>query len=437
LAPTTTTTTLAPTTTTTTLDCGLDGCYEIVNLTTTTTTPAPTTTTTTEAPIVQCLDGLVIETLYIHTYGDLSRLPQTYAHPCSATIGVHTCNRAYFEIFGNGIYMGSSRLNNGDGVGGGLSTESGYYTCQDYNNTPAPLGGTGWDLLSRYDKTTLTKAQAEAIAAAGDGGTTINISYLYKGQSYGGDCAAPHDDVNWLRMTASNGDLIWNSCVIGNSITSFDVCNYTPLCLPSTRTYIFDGFTSYSAGTTSATINATTNDGTYTGEPCCVAFHIMASGDETVTAPAGWTTIVSKRTLLVKQVIMYKYYSSLPSSENVTIGFSGNVIKSVVRSIVKNTSTLTWVDGGEFAYSAQCPSNPFTPATCGEYIYITMKQSSTTPDPEEGANWWYINRGTTTDNGGWSFLAQSTESDHLASTIPSTNTIYPEAGSFWSVYRIH
>ena len=83
----TTTTTIAPTTTTTTT---------AVSTTTTTTVPITTTTTTTN-PIVRCLDGLVIETIYLHSASDLTLLPEEYIHPCEEIIGFHSCNRAFFE----------------------------------------------------------------------------------------------------------------------------------------------------------------------------------------------------------------------------------------------------------------------------------------------------------------------------------------------------
>lgn len=218
---TSTTTTAVPTTTTTSS-----------TTTTTTTIPPSTTTTTTAAPIITCLEGLIIETLYIHSVNDLALLPVGYTYPCNSNeIGAHQCNRAFFEVYGNGEYMADSLLNNARGTGGAV-THSGKETCTDYYNTPAALTGGTWtgNQFSRYSKTILTEQQAIDIAAAGGGGTTINLAFLAAMTTYSSQCnntSNPHDSVNWLRISTPAGIVLWNSCVTGNNLYVIDVCTST------------------------------------------------------------------------------------------------------------------------------------------------------------------------------------------------------------------
>lgn len=194
---------------------------------TTTIIPATTTTTTTQS-IINCLDGLIIESLYLHSLGDIPLLPEGYIHPCQESIGLHRCNRAFFEVYGNGVYMADSLLNNLGGTGG-ATTVSGRTTCSDYLNTPSPLTGGIWsgDRDSRYWKTILSHQQAVDIANAGIGGTTIELSFLAAMTTYHSQCDnnnSPHTGVNWLRISTPQGVVIWNSCVEGNNIYSIDVC---------------------------------------------------------------------------------------------------------------------------------------------------------------------------------------------------------------------
>ena len=188
-----------------------------------------TTSTTTILPIITCLDGLIIETIYLNSQSDLDLLPPEYIHPCPAMMGSHNCNRAFFEVYGNGIYMSDSLLNNTSTIGGAF-TFSGKQVCTDYLNTPTELvGGGPWfgSIYSRYTKTILTNAQALAIAAAGGGGgTTIDLSFISAMITYGDSCGGntPHSDVNWLRISTPQGVVLWNSCVEGASIHTIDVC---------------------------------------------------------------------------------------------------------------------------------------------------------------------------------------------------------------------
>ena len=229
---TTTTTTAAPTTTTT----------SSTSTTTTTTTTAPTTTTTTTNQLIQCLDGLIIEGIYLHSADDLALLPAGYTHPCPdpiLVIGQHFCDRAFFEVYGNGVYMADSLLNNFGGTGG-VETHSGKETCRDYYNTPSLLTPPIWygNAYSRYSKTVLTQQQAIDIAnAGGGGGTTISLSFLAAMTTYGATCDGvtdPHSDINWLRISTPDGTVLWNSCIVGDSIYTIDVC--TPATTTTTTT---------------------------------------------------------------------------------------------------------------------------------------------------------------------------------------------------------
>jgi len=216
---TTTTTTIIPTTTTTTI-------VPTTTTSTTTVTPTTTTTTTTIGP-VECLNGLVIETIYLGQGPDRFLLKTDYSHPCSDMIGVHSCDRAFFEIFGNDIYIGDSLMNNLGGTTGDV-TRSGKQTCYDYNNHPDEISISGtWtgSSNSRYSKNVLTTQQAQDIAAAA-GGSTIDFSLVSTMLTYDVICnddPLPHTDITWTRISDNTGELLYNGCPNGNFIT-LDVC---------------------------------------------------------------------------------------------------------------------------------------------------------------------------------------------------------------------
>jgi hypothetical protein len=210
-----TTTTTAPPTTTTTAPP------------TTTTTALPTTSTTTKA-VQNCLDGLSIETIYLSSTSDLELLPLGYTHPCPDQVGAHICNRAFFEIYGNNIYIGDSILNNDDGEGG-IVTQSGKKACVDYKNLPDALTGGTWtgNSLSRYSKVVITSAQASAIAAASTSGTTIDFSLVSTQTIYNTSCDSttiPHSNVTWTRISKSDGTVLYNGCP-ANNFLQLNVCN--------------------------------------------------------------------------------------------------------------------------------------------------------------------------------------------------------------------
>ena len=81
--------------------------------------------------------------------------------------GGHGCNRAFFEIYGNGIYIGDSLNNNAGGVPAGAITQSGRRVCTDYNNTPSAITNTNtWVGYQgcRYSRSVISQSQAQAIA---------------------------------------------------------------------------------------------------------------------------------------------------------------------------------------------------------------------------------------------------------------------------------
>ncbi len=130
------------------------------------------------APVAQCLEGLTIETIYLHQNTDLALLPAGYTHPCPDSINSHTCDRALFEVYGNEVYLGASRLNNGSGYGEqGPVTPSGERICKDWVNHPF-MSNTAWtgSFQSRMSKITISAAQALSIASASAGGNQITFS---------------------------------------------------------------------------------------------------------------------------------------------------------------------------------------------------------------------------------------------------------------------
>jgi len=238
-------------------DCTYDAdIQQIFPTQTPTLTPTPTLTmtptpSTPSSPVVTCLDGLIIETLYIDTQADYDLLPAQYrtkvdengvVTPNLLSIsswpgqGGHSCNRAFFEIYGNGVYIGDSLNNNASGstVSLGAVSQSGARICGDYRNTPSGITGT-WagTIKSRYTRTVISQSQAQSIAAAGNG-NTINLTLIaamitYNDYSCG---AAPHANLTWVRITRNNGQILYSDCPQNNTIASLNVCQVPCNCPP-------------------------------------------------------------------------------------------------------------------------------------------------------------------------------------------------------------
>jgi hypothetical protein len=233
------------TTTTTTTIIVCDVYVEIVSLCD---EPTTTTTTTNLIPTIECLDGLVIEAIYIGTTYDYDLLIPEYSHPCLLAVGSHNCNRALFELYGNGdansgVYIGDFRMNNADDVGGGTTAHSGNSICQDYHKLlpNAMLGGAQPTDISRYDKITLTYQQALDIATTNPIGNNIVDFYFIPAMvTYGVSCdgnTAPHDHITWIRISKSTGEVIYNGCPEGNFLR-LDICTGVPVTTTSTTTIL-------------------------------------------------------------------------------------------------------------------------------------------------------------------------------------------------------
>jgi hypothetical protein len=201
-------------------------------VTTTTTSSSSTSSTTTSTTTVNLVDkliGLKIETLYIQNASDLNLIPPAYVHPCPFEISAHTCDRAFFEVLAGGTYIGDSLMNNmGLSPQQGAVTQSGLYTCEDYDNTPAPLSGGIWagHPDSRYSTMTITQQQANDIAAANPGTCLIDFTLVPAMITYNCDCddnSVPHENITWTRISKPNGTVIYNGCPLSN-ITTINVC---------------------------------------------------------------------------------------------------------------------------------------------------------------------------------------------------------------------
>lgn len=228
----------ATTTTTTRWSENPDYCCGDTTTTTSTSTTSTTTTTTIVAPgcvlegyarsTAGCLEGIVIETIYLYNFAESGLLPPNYVHPCPSEIGTHICNRACFEVTGNGVYIGDSLMNNAGGPTGGLQTAGGHYICEDYGNTPAPLTGGVWtgSAQARYSKMIIDAPTAAAVAAAGGGGTTITFALVAAMTTYGQICDTldfPHTNITWTRISTPSGVVLYNGCPVGNFLT-IDIC---------------------------------------------------------------------------------------------------------------------------------------------------------------------------------------------------------------------
>lgn len=176
--------------------------------------------------VVDCLDGLKVEAIYIHHETDIPLLPAGYTPPCG--VNSHSCNRSTFELTGNDVVLGDIRMNNDGGELSGNVTDAGTYICGDYENTPDALVGGTWtgSPLSRYEIITLTREQAIQIASISD--TSNEITFALKGaiETYGSTCEArpnTHSNVTWIRITRADGTLLYDGCPAGNFVT-INVC---------------------------------------------------------------------------------------------------------------------------------------------------------------------------------------------------------------------
>ena len=248
--PTTTTTSSSSTSTTTTSSTTLcPGCTTTstsstsststtstsTSSTSTTSTSSSTTTSTTtvnNSIVIEFLEGLKIETISIRSQSDLTKLPINYIHPCPSQIGAHTCDRGFFEVTGNGVYIGDSLMNNLNEGGPGVQTQSGKFTCVDYQNYPAALTGGTWTGQtvpsggSRYSQMTISSQQAIDIANAYSGHCDIQFELVPTMITYNVTCdvdTLPHDNITWTRITKPDGTVIYNGCPI-NNIATVNIC---------------------------------------------------------------------------------------------------------------------------------------------------------------------------------------------------------------------
>lgn len=216
----------------------------------------PTTTTTSTTIIystVECLNGLEIEMIYIQELHDLGLLPEGYNHPCSGQIGLHGCNRALYEVFGDNVYLGDSRMNNARGSGGGQTSHSGNNICEDYHNTPVNLTGGLWEGApeSRYDKIIINETQAITIANSNGGDSIITFSFIPAMTTYGvscGDETHSHSKITWVRIYSPEYGLLYNDCPEGNFFT-LDICNPPTTISPLNTMFVY-----YNTLTTTTTL---------------------------------------------------------------------------------------------------------------------------------------------------------------------------------------
>lgn len=238
-------------------------CWQVVSTTLTTSTIFPVNiyNDCVTCQEIGCLENLRVETIYLELSSDLTLLPAGYVHPCPIEIGQHQCNRALFEVYGNGVYIGDSRMNNYDGALSGPTTVNGTFICGDYDNTPALLTGGTWtgSPLSRYSVMTIDQTTAQAIAATA-GGNTVTFSLLAAMTTYGASCSfatIPHANITWTRITDSTGKVIYNGCPNGNIVT-INVCTGDVITTTTSSTSSTSTSSSSTTTSTTTTIEPTT-----------------------------------------------------------------------------------------------------------------------------------------------------------------------------------
>ena len=318
-------------------------------------------------PFVECLSGLIIETIYLNNITDLALLPINYTHPCPSTINTHYCNRALFEINGNGIYIGDSKLNNARGTGGTI-TSHGTYICQDYLNTPDLLVGGTWtgDIDSRYNKIVLTDAQAIALANISTS-SLINFSLISTMVEYSTTCDAitvPHTNVTWIRISRPSGEILYNGCPVDN-IATIDVCA-TPTTTSTTTT---------STTSTTTTCNPTPNWIT-NGLFICVGFDKYA--EEIDTNPCSPTYNTTRTGSLIEVNSTYCGYVPPPSFITVNNTSSGGAIfaNSGGSNISVNSVNVTDIVGAPGGIYEPGDSGTIKTTQTGTYTIVIPASNS-------------------------------------------------------------
>lgn len=167
---------------------------------------------------ISCLIGMTIETISLYDINDVNHIPDNYTVPYGYNYG-HLSNRAFFEIYANGIYIGDSLMNNNSGsTSSGILTQSGKYVCGDYFNTPdwSQLASSGiWSgsSYSRYSSMKIDAQQAYLIEQGDTGLTTVTFDFVPTMIAYSGSCDSninPEYGVTWIRMFDINNNLIYN-----------------------------------------------------------------------------------------------------------------------------------------------------------------------------------------------------------------------------------
>lgn len=195
----------------------------------TTTTTSTTTTTTAKTSIcTSCIEGIIVEVIYVHEASDATKLGPGYTMPAGYSPGGHVCNRALFGILFNGTFTAIGQLNNSSNWNfpNGLNTPpngqyNGYNVCEDYNNIHPNWSSAS---KSRYSKTIISKSIAQSIinnTSSTQNFVTISLQSAMQSftipticRSCTGssicDSSSPHGDLAWIRITSRTGDLIYN-----------------------------------------------------------------------------------------------------------------------------------------------------------------------------------------------------------------------------------
>jgi hypothetical protein len=195
--------------------------------------------------LINCLDGVTLEFIYLGHINDLALLPAGYTLSSQDTSklfnaqgqGLHICNRAFFEVFMGTVYVGDALINNGSGVPSGAITRSFRNTCQDYNNRPGELrpgNNNVWDGTpsSRYSKVVINAQQAQAIAASNNSNKIALrlVSALTTYNTKCNDTFLPHLEVTWFRVTRPNPsmpngvEILYNGCPESYA-TTIEICS--------------------------------------------------------------------------------------------------------------------------------------------------------------------------------------------------------------------
>lgn len=158
-------------------------------------------------PNVEILTGLKMEMLYFNT---TTGVPSDDLYYPRINATGHSCNRARFEVFTNGVSQGIANLNNAG------PPAANPWNVDDNNIPPGVYAFP--NVTDRYWSKILTGEDAAEIADS-EGKVDITLQWTGAGNTIG---EVPHSDACWFRISKEDGTILLSTTVDLFSSYEFD-----------------------------------------------------------------------------------------------------------------------------------------------------------------------------------------------------------------------